>query len=72
MADTCKTCRWFDANPSFDIGEYARPAGGQPLVYQTIHRGPCRISAPRSGGFPIVRHDDWCGEHSVKPADRSE
>ena len=27
--------------------------------------GRCRRRAPTMGGFPVVFHYDWCGDHKI-------
>ena len=48
----CSTCMWFVEKDRRD----------------GIHRdgiGRCRRHAPTLGGYPVVKRDDWCGDHKL-------
>lgn len=45
----CQTCIWYV------------PKGIEPMA----NLGRCRKNAPTMDGFPVVFHDDWCGDHKL-------
>jgi len=50
----CRTCMWFVEKAS----QVDNPNAGPVL-------GRCRRRAPTMGGFPVVFHYDWCGDHKI-------
>lgn len=49
----CNTCMWF------------APKVGT-LMHETEPAlGRCRRHAPTMNGYPVVFHNDWCGDHKL-------
>ncbi len=48
----CGTCMWWVKKLTVDIE-------------QGVEIGRCRRHAPTLGGWPVVYHSDWCGDHKV-------
>lgn len=53
----CSTCMWYV--PKVVIHEVDKPE----IVRTEV--GRCRRHAPTFSGFPIVKHNDWCGDHRL-------
>ena len=51
----CHTCMWY-------VPKHNQPPTGD----EEIDKGRCRRHAPTMGGFPVVFHTDWCGDHKLK------
>lgn len=46
----CKSCIWFVPKPGED---------------GVVNLGRCRRHAPSMGGHPVVKVNDWCGDHRL-------
>ncbi|HPO93495.1 MAG TPA: hypothetical protein P5234_15825 [Thermoanaerobaculaceae bacterium] len=51
----CRTCMWFVAK---ELAPGPHPEGAWNV-------GRCRRHAPAMGGYPVVKRDDWCGDHRL-------
>jgi len=55
----CRTCMWYVPKAP------QRPAeipDGPFVIYEV---GRCRRHAPTMGGYPVVKREDWCGDHRL-------
>jgi hypothetical protein len=41
-------------------------------ITTTYLPGECRASPPSPSGWPITKHDDWCGAHDMWPPTAEE
>jgi hypothetical protein len=55
----CATCKHWDGHMAIDM---------------TWDDGICRRYPPRGPGFgwPVTTHDEYCGEHTLRPPDVDE
>ena len=53
---TCNDCKYYSEVTSREVAGKAAP-----LVHA---KGQCRRYAPQLGTWPMVRSDDWCGDHA--------
>jgi hypothetical protein len=57
----CSTCMWYVPKvsaPREVLGQTAHIVEETPI-------GRCRRHAPAMGGYPVVKRDDWCGDHRI-------
>lgn len=57
----CSTCMWYvpkASAPREVLGQTAHIVEETPI-------GRCRRHAPAMGGYPVVKRDDWCGDHRL-------
>jgi len=50
----CSTCMW-----------YVRKDQREKAIGTAFEVGRCRRHAPTLGGYPVVKRDDWCGDHKL-------
>ena len=68
MTETCKTCRWSRTRPEQEkVWDWQRQTVGYKSdQYIAVEKTRCHVHAPYPGGFPVVQHDDFCGEWKAK------
>lgn len=59
----CSTCMWYVPKVAVEL----TLGGGPPEFPEKMQSsiGRCRRHAPTMGGYPVVKRDDWCGDHRL-------